>query len=109
MFFYARKGNAMLQKQGRSNTFLFDMVANQRKIHPTERPVEMIQEVLETFGRPGDKVLVPFLGSGNTLLAASNLGMPAYGYEKGKELKDGYILRVYGSKPGLYKSYKGGA
>lgn len=107
MFFYARKGSAIIQKQGRGNTFSFDMVANQRKIHPTERPVEMMQEILETFGRPGDRVLVPFLGSGNTLLAASNLGMPAVGFEKSKQLKDGYILRVYESKPGLYKSYRG--
>lgn len=108
MFFYARKGDATLQKQGRPNTFLYDVVANQRKIHPTERPVELIQDILETFARPGDKVLVPFLGSGNTLLAASNLGMPAVGFELGKELKEGFVIRVYESKPGLYKSYKAG-
>lgn len=106
MFFYARKNTGELYEQGRSNIFNFSPVSHQKKIHPTERPIEMIQDLLSTLGAPGSRVLVPFLGSGNTLLAASNLGMQAFGYELSQEYKDSFILRVHEGKIGGYKSYE---
>ena len=77
-----------------------------KKIHPTERPVEMVQEVIQTFGWEGCRVMIPFLGSGNTLLAASNLGMSAFGYDLSEEYKNAYIVRVNEARPGSYKSYR---
>lgn len=105
MFFYARKGDAIIKQPGRANNFIFPPVAPQRKSHPTERPIEMIQEVLKTFASQGDRVVIPFLGSGNTLLAASNLGMQAIGFELSQEYKDRYIIKVHNSRPGEYSSY----
>lgn len=112
-FFYARKGDPEIVKQGRSNLFTFKAVAPQNKIHPTERPIEMIQEVLSTFQRPGARVMVPFLGSGNTILAAANLGMPAFGWDLGEKAdplsyKNGFIIRVHAAIPPEYRSYRGG-
>lgn len=107
-FFYIRKGNPIISKPGRSNVFNFKPIASDRKIHPTERPIELIQEILSTFAWQGASVLVPFLGSGNTLLAASNLGMSAFGYDLSKEYKNSYITRVVSNAPGQYKSYRGG-
>ncbi len=95
MFFIARKGKPALAQQGRSNLFNFNPVAGQLKIHPTERPLELIQEILQTFCTPGSRVLVPFLGSGTTLLAASTLQMSGIGYEISKEYKDRYIIKVH--------------
>lgn len=105
-FFYAQKGRAELRKKGRINQFDFRCVIPTSKIHPTERPIELIQEVLNTFAEPRSIGLVPFLGSGNTLLAASNLGMIAHGYELSADYKDGYIVRVNEGGFGKYKSYK---
>jgi ParB/RepB/Spo0J family partition protein len=105
-FFYMRKGYPSITRQGRSNVFTFKPVPSLKKIHPTERPVEMIQEILQTFGWEGCRVMSPFLGSGNTLLAASNLGMTAFGFDLSEEYKNSYIIRVNESKPGDYKSYK---
>lgn len=105
MFFYAAKGQALISKQGRSNVFEFPGVSAAKRTHPTERPIELMTEILETFGMPGSRVLVPFLGSGNTLLAASNLGMSGIGYELTQAYKDSFVLRVYESEPGRYKSY----
>lgn len=105
MFFYARKQYTELYEQGRSNVFSFKTVSHQQKIHPTERPIEMIQDLLSTLVPPGSRVLVPFLGSGNTLLAASNLGMQAFGYELSSEYKDSFMLRVHEGKFGGYRSY----
>lgn len=106
MFFYARKQYAELYEQGRSNVCNFKTVSPQKKVHPTERPIEMLEDILSTFVAPGSRVLVPFLGSGNTLLAASNLGMQAFGYELSSEYKDSFVLRVHEGKFGAYRSYE---
>jgi DNA modification methylase len=105
-FFYMRKGQPSISKQGRSNVFSYRPVAGSKKIHPTERPIEMIQDVVQTFGWEGCRVLVPFLGSGNTLLATSNLNMTAFGFDLSEEYKNGFVIRVNEGRPGQFKSYR---
>ncbi len=46
-------------------------------LHPTMKPVELIERMLRHNARPGDLVLDPFGGSGSTLIAADRLGMCA--------------------------------
>ena len=104
-FFYARKGGGRIVRQGRSNLFEFRVVNPDNKIHPTERPIEMIQELITTFCEPQSMVLVPFAGSGNTLLAAANLNMKAIGFDLAQEYKDAFIVRVFDGEPGSYGSY----
>lgn len=105
-FLYVRKGVPSLIKQGRSNVFHYKPVFSENKIHPTERPIEMIQDMLQTFCRENARILVPFLGSGNTILSASNLGLTAFGFDIAQSYKDAYTVRVVGGKPGFYRSYK---
>jgi ParB/RepB/Spo0J family partition protein len=93
MFFYARKGEPCLLKPGRSNIFDFKPVPAQAKTHPTERPIELLEELISTFG-PGSNILVPFAGSGATLLAAFRGGHNAVGFDLSKEYKDSYLVRV---------------
>lgn len=52
------------------------------KLHPTQKPVEMLRRLVQTFSKPGDLVLDPFCGSGSTLLAARLEGRRAIGIEK---------------------------
>lgn len=105
-FYYARKGKPNILRPGRSNVFHFKPVPPANKIHPTERPIEMIQDMIQTFCWEGSRILVPFAGSGNTLLAAANLGMTAIGCDKTKAYKDAFTVRVHDSMPPRYKSYK---
>ena len=93
-FFYARKGNARIVKMGRPDAFDFANIPQQHRSHPTERPVELMKAVLETFTEPGSNVLVPFAGSGATLLAAFELKMKAVGFDLGKSYKDAFTLKV---------------
>lgn len=46
-------------------------------LHPTMKPVALIERMLRNSGRPGDVVLEPFGGSGSTLMAAERLSMSA--------------------------------
>lgn len=105
-FYYMRKGQPNINRQGRSNVFQYAPVAVSKKCHPTERPIELIQDILQTFSWDNAKVLVPFLGSGNTLLATSNLGMQGVGYDLSEDYRNSYIVNVNESTPGSYKSYR---
>lgn len=51
------------------------------KIHPTQKPVAVLEKLIETFTDPGDVVIDPCCGSGTTLYAARKLGRNSYGFE----------------------------
>jgi site-specific DNA-methyltransferase (adenine-specific) len=51
------------------------------KIHPTQKPIQLLQNLIEIFTDPGDVVIDPVAGSGSTLLAAAQTGRKAYGFE----------------------------
>lgn len=51
------------------------------KLHPTQKPVKLLEKLIEIFTDPGDVVIDPVAGSGSTLVAAENLGRRSYGFE----------------------------
>lgn len=55
------------------------------KIHPTQKPIKLLEQLIEIFTDPGDVVIDPVAGSGSTLIAAENKGRKAYGFEIKKE------------------------
>ena len=93
-FFICRKGRPVIQKKGRSNVFEFSPVVARRKIHPTERPIELMLELLDVFVWPDSSILSPFLGSGAILRAAYKRDMVGCGWELDEELKHQFIARV---------------
>ena len=46
-------------------------------LHPTMKPVELVERAIRNSSRPGDVVLDPFGGSGTTLIAAEKSGRKA--------------------------------
>ena len=51
------------------------------ELHPTMKPLALIERALENSSRPGDLVLDLFLGSGSTLIAAERTGRLCLGME----------------------------
>lgn len=51
------------------------------KIHPTQKPVNVLKKLIEVFTDEGDVVIDPCAGSGSTLQAAYELGRNSYGFE----------------------------
>jgi len=51
------------------------------RYHPTEKPVSVLQPLIETFTKPDDLVLDPFAGSGSTCVAADQCGRRWIGIE----------------------------
>jgi site-specific DNA-methyltransferase (adenine-specific) len=55
------------------------------KIHPTQKPVGLLKQLIEIFTDEGDVVIDPCAGSGSTLRACMELGRSSYGFEISKE------------------------
>ena len=55
------------------------------KIHPTQKPVNVLKKLIEICTDPGDVVIDPCFGSGATARAARETGRNFYGFEINKE------------------------
>ena len=55
------------------------------KIHPTQKPVELLKKLIEIFTDEGDVVIDPCAGSGSTIIAAERLNRKGFGFEIKKE------------------------
>lgn len=55
------------------------------KIHPTQKPVNVLKRLIEIFTDEGDVVIDPCAGSGTTLRASMELNRNSYGFEIDKE------------------------
>lgn len=55
------------------------------KIHPTQKPIGLLKQLIEIFTDPRDVVIDPCAGSATTLRAARELDRDSYGFEISKE------------------------
>lgn len=74
------------------------------KIHPTQKSVPLLEQLIRIFTDPGDVVIDPCAGSGTTLLAARNCGRRAYGFEIKKDFYADAVnlLKTYQSTPSMF-------
>jgi DNA modification methylase len=79
----AEKGTGTLASRMRRGSILSvrRLSANQVKRHPTEKPVALLQQIIESSSVHTELVLDPFAGSGSTLVAAVLEGRRAIGVE----------------------------
>jgi site-specific DNA-methyltransferase (adenine-specific) len=61
----------------------FDWVKDTKtpKIHPTQKPVKLLEQIIEICTDKGDVVIDPCAGSGSALLAAIQCDRQAFGFE----------------------------
>ena len=52
-----------------------------RRVHPTQKPIKLMEEIIDQFTKPGDTVLDPFMGSGTTGVACVRTGRNFIGIE----------------------------
>ena len=55
------------------------------KIHPTQKPVNLLKQLIKIFTDEGDVVIDPCAGSGSTLRACMELNRSCYGFEIKRE------------------------
>jgi len=77
-----RKGAyTKFEKYGQRSYIEVKTAKGKEKIHPTEKPTELIKPILEACSKPGDLILDPFMGSASTGVAALELGRRFIGFE----------------------------
>jgi site-specific DNA-methyltransferase (adenine-specific) len=65
-----------------------------RNIHPTQKPVELFEYLIQTYSNPGYIVLDPFMGSGTTAEACLKTGRNYIGIELLPEYHEASINRI---------------
>lgn len=67
------------------NWFIWERETNYPRIHPTQKPVYLLRQLIEIFTDSGDVVIDPCAGSASTLVAARECGRNSYGFEVDKK------------------------
>ena len=60
---------------------VLDWIYTGNRLHPTQKPVEVLKPVIRSFSRVGGVILDPFCGSGSTLVAAHETARDYIGME----------------------------
>jgi site-specific DNA-methyltransferase (adenine-specific) len=92
--FFCRKGTRGLLKQGQSNVLQHDPVPGNKKIHPVEKPVSLLRQLIESSTAPGEVVVDFFGGSGSTAEAAMQTGRNFLLCEKDPAFHAGILERL---------------
>lgn len=61
---------------------------NEKRIHPTQKPVALYAWIFSRYAKPGDRILDTHLGSGSSRIAALNAGLDFVGIELDKTYFD---------------------
>jgi site-specific DNA-methyltransferase (adenine-specific) len=64
------------------------------KIHPTQKPVNVLMNLINIFTDEGDVVIDPVAGGASTLIAAYRARRPSYGFEIKKKFFDKAKFRI---------------
>ncbi len=72
----------------------FNAVSNQKTIHPTQKPVPLLEYLVKTYTNEGDTVLDNCMGSGSTGVACINTNRHFIGIEKDQSFFDAACERI---------------
>ena len=96
---YAVKGRHILNPIGdtkRHNNILeFSRVVGKKQVHQNQKPVDLLEFLIKKSSDDGDWVFDPFMGSGSTGVAASNIDRNFYGIELDEKYFDIAKDRIY--------------
>lgn len=104
--FYTRKsgecyGSADKVISGGGNTdrhprsvLKYPPVPNSGRLHPNQKPVDLLKKMILTYTKEGDSVLDNTMGSGSTGVACYEAGRVFYGFEQTPKIYDSAVLRL---------------
>jgi modification methylase len=70
-----------------------------KKVHPTQKPEQLLARVLLSSSKPGDLVIDPFNGTGTTGAVAKRLGRSYIGFERDKTYAAAAEARIAAIEP----------
>jgi site-specific DNA-methyltransferase (adenine-specific) len=63
------------------DVFQCDIPRGKKRVHPTQKPIEIVKYLIENSAKENTLILDPFMGSGTTVVAAKELGKDFIGIE----------------------------
>ena len=78
---YAKKGRRFVTNNRRPSIISVPRFAPNTQIHPTQKPVGLMEVLIESSTNKDDLIVDPFAGSGPVVVAAERLGRRAIGIE----------------------------
>lgn len=78
---FAIKGKYSFPGHRPRDLVTFQKLNSSKMVHPTEKPVGLLTNLISSVTKPGDLILDPFAGSGSTLVAAKKTGRRFIGVE----------------------------
>ena len=89
---YGKKQGATFNLHCKNTVFRYPCGGG--RIHPTQKPVELMVQLIAASTKEGDTVLDPFMGSGTTAIAAIREKRNFIGFELNKEYYDKACKRI---------------
>lgn len=71
-----------------------NMKNKQKRIHPTEKPIQLYEWIIQNYAKEGDKILDTHLGSGSIAIACHNMKYDLTACELDKEYYDKAMKRL---------------
>lgn len=93
---FFQKGRRFINGKRDSNVFKFSRTKN--KLHPTQKPVDLLEFMINKFSDENNTILDPFIGSGSTAIACLNTGRNYLGFELDKEYWNVSQVRIKNHK-----------
>lgn len=92
--FTDREENALPEQRVPSSIQRFNTEVG---LHPTQKPLALMRYLIQTYTNVGDTILDPFMGSGTTLLAATQLQRHSIGIDNDHDYCDVAVKRLTSS------------
>ena len=108
LIFYSNK----LPKFNNNGRMIFNCMDWKRdtetpKIHPTQKPVQLLEKLISIFTDEGETVIDPCCGSGSTLLAAQKMSRKSFGFEVDRNFFNAAKDKVLASfEPDMFQMLK---
>ena len=82
---YCIKGKKLVNNR-RGNLISVPRLHTLKMIHPTQKPNELIKQILEVSATTGDFIVDPFMGSGSTIKVCNEMNLKSLGIELDEEM-----------------------
>ncbi|MBI2035734.1 MAG: transcriptional repressor LexA [Candidatus Liptonbacteria bacterium] len=89
-----KKPGAIWNSKYEHNIIKVQAPKGKSRIHPTQKPVELIKKLINLTTKEGDVVLDPFMGSGTTAVACLETKRNYVGFEISEEYRNQSLKRI---------------
>jgi site-specific DNA-methyltransferase (adenine-specific) len=81
LILYGHKGRSLFREKRLPDVQNYSKVPGKEMLHPTEKPIDMLEVFIRNNSDPNHTILDPFMGSGTTGVACKNLNRNFIGME----------------------------